>query len=595
MMVLASARWEKRLARFVVPAAIAAVTLFVYAWRLGSAPRHLHYDEIFFALQGHSIATTGHDMNGRSWPLYFQLDATFNWYQPLAVYFTALWLKLLPVTDAAIRFPTVVVGVVDSVLMYFVGLRIFRRTDLAVAASAILATSPAHFIQSRVAMDYVYPLPFVLCWLVCFLIFLERQNPVWLFAATSSLGIGCFSYIASVVMMPVYLICTAGVLLFQRRSLSLTVIAVAGFVIPLIVAAPLFLRTPDAYSGLMKKYWPMTAGRTTLNPFQAARETVNYTSLTERVSLYYDFFNPAYLFLAGGTNLTNSTRRAGVFLYSLAFLLPLGAYTAIRRRSVIDVVLLIGFMTAPLAAITIDEPYTIDREMEVVVFGAILAVYGIEACARAKVDRTMASFVTVVAVVATAVSGGYGLFAGVMRGHLSASAIVATASGLAVIGVAQATIRLGDGRPLLLCLLLAIALQFVVFLRDYTTDYSSRAAAWFGGNIRGAVLSLIALDDRDGGPAVYISADIPYISSFWRWYLIGNRRLDLSQRTSFFDREQFSRLTMPQGSLVLGAANDDVLATAERTGALHVRKRITDANPADIGGGEHVDFVIYAK
>ena len=45
---------------------------------------------------------------------------------------------------------------------------------------------------------------------------------------------------------------------------------------------------------------------------QKVRELLNYTNVQDKVSIYWNFFNPSFLFLAGGSNLSLSTRIAGV-------------------------------------------------------------------------------------------------------------------------------------------------------------------------------------------------------------------------------------------------------------------------------------------
>jgi hypothetical protein len=67
--------------------------------------------------------------------------------------------------------------------------------------------SPAHFIHSRLLMDYLYPVPFVLLWLWCLLKFDETEKP----SLCMGRGIHAWrrlSYIAAVAFLPLYLMFT---------------------------------------------------------------------------------------------------------------------------------------------------------------------------------------------------------------------------------------------------------------------------------------------------------------------------------------------------------------------------------------------------
>lgn len=170
----------------------------LYLPALDRVPLHLGFDEIFFGLHAHALAETGRDANGRLLPLYLQASPSSNyWIQPAAPYFTALVLQVVPFSDAAVRLPTVMVGLTNLVLLYFVAYRIFGREALALPAAALLALTPAHLIHSRLGVDYLYPLPFTLAWLFCLLSFLERKRNRTLLIGTSCLGLGFYSYIAS--------------------------------------------------------------------------------------------------------------------------------------------------------------------------------------------------------------------------------------------------------------------------------------------------------------------------------------------------------------------------------------------------------------
>src|SRR2546425_13165693 len=114
---------------------LAGLVLALYAPSLGRAPIYLAHDEVFVALNAHSIASTGRDVSGRFLPLYFQMYRNVSnniWFQPMIVYFTAVFLKLRPVSEAGIRLPSVCVGIADVVVLFFLAKRIFQRERLAV-------------------------------------------------------------------------------------------------------------------------------------------------------------------------------------------------------------------------------------------------------------------------------------------------------------------------------------------------------------------------------------------------------------------------------------------------------------------------------
>jgi len=66
------------------------------------------------------------------------------------------------------------IGLTDIVLMFFVVRRMFKREALALVAAGMLALTPAHFMLSRHGVDYLYPIPLLLVWLLCLLTYLEH-------------------------------------------------------------------------------------------------------------------------------------------------------------------------------------------------------------------------------------------------------------------------------------------------------------------------------------------------------------------------------------------------------------------------------------
>ena len=378
-------------------AALFAGTVALYGTLLTYSPPYLHEAEVLFGLHAHAIATTGHDVYGRFMPLYFQMKPIGDnvWFHPAIVYVTALFLKVLPFTEWAIRLPSVLVAATNVVLLFFIARRIFGRERLALLAAVLLALTPAHFINSRIAMDYVYPLPFVLGWLLCLLRYLETKHTPTLFLGASLLGLGVYSYIASVVMMPLYLLFTwLAIYHTADRWTRPCVIAAVGFAWPLLALPVWLYYHPAVVTQTLSRYGVEQVellvnfrGKPLAETLEELRRPLRFSSMTGRISLYWYFFDPSFLFITGGyANVVNSVRHVGVFLLPFLVLVPLGIWRVLADvPRPVNAILLAGFVTAPLAAaLVVPEPYAIDREMQLLPFGVLLATSGCGLAARPR-------------------------------------------------------------------------------------------------------------------------------------------------------------------------------------------------------------------
>lgn len=494
--------------------------LALYATNLELSPIYLCHDEILNALNGHSIATSGRDPNGRFFPLYFYIAGDY-WAQPIVTYATALVFKMLPVSEFAVRLPAALVGVTSVVLMYAVAKRIFKRELLAVISAALLAVTPAHFIHSRLGVDHLYPVPFLLAWLLCLTIFLERRQLRVLFLGTFLLGLGVYTYLASLVMMPVYFLMT-WLTLFKSglRSPRPYLVALIGFILPLLVLIPWHITHPTQYMQQVRMY--KLYDSTNLNPLQGLKDLSSYTSLTARSGVYYESYNPSLLFFSGASSLINGTRKAGVFLFPIAVFLPLGLYRLITGRlTPINLVLLLGLASAPLAAAIVAE-VAINRMLVMLPFAILISTIGVEylLTASARTWRVVAAG-----------------------------------------------------------LLLLVPVQFYYFRADYMGDYRLRSSFWFEGNIRGAVETILARDQAGQLGAVYLSQDeIQWVEAFWKFYLLEYGRQDLLDRTVYFGAKDLNPQQLPAGSVVLATANGPLKERLSSSGAFRQAIPILELN-----------------
>ncbi len=478
-------------------AALIGATTVVYSLWLGYSPIYMHDAEVLFALHARSIAATLRDTNGTFLPLYFHMPSIGAnvWFHPMIVYFSALFLKVLPFADWSVRFPSVVVGAIDVLLMYFVALRLFRSPAYAWIVAACLALTPAHFIHSRLEMDYLYPVPFVLGWLLCLLRFDDTEERWLIWLAGLVLGVGFYSYIAAVAFMPLYLVFTWLYLFAKYRGVRRAHVAfTAAFCLPLIAFVAWRFLYPQVFSGTAYRYAITRRG-----VVFGVLHLLNYTVIGDYVSNYWNFYNPNFLFLAGSPNFQSSTRAAGVFLAPVALFLAVGLYqVVITEKPRVSALLIAGFLTAPIPAVLVEEPYAIYREMELLVFACLLAGFGIRALLQHGSSRRRA-----VAIVAIA----------------------------------------------------AMPVQFGYFMKDYFTDYRLNSFGWFGGNLRAAVSTVVDIDRERPVPAVFLSTRIPYALERWHYYLAEDDCESMLERTHALEPTD-ALAGIPAGSLVVVPIED---------------------------------------
>ena len=173
-----------------------AVALFVaacvvYAWRLDAMPTYLSPDEAIISVDAHALATTGRDIRGTTMPLYFHIQMPgqqrSGWFTPVIFYLSAAFYQVLPFSEGSVRMPSVFIGLVNLVLIYALAKRRFNSAWIALATAGMLALSPAHFIFSRYALDYLYPVPFILSWLLCLQRALCELRVTYLFGSLRSI------------------------------------------------------------------------------------------------------------------------------------------------------------------------------------------------------------------------------------------------------------------------------------------------------------------------------------------------------------------------------------------------------------------------
>ena len=158
-----TATWKSRLHRWYLAARPLLLVLIVgvalRAYDITVNPSELITDELDLYNSAHSIATTGHDIDGSLLPY---LSSSFTRNPPMyaiAEYVTSLVFGNGPF---GLRLPAIAFGTLAIVLIYAIAFELTRRRDVAIAAAIVQATQPIFVAFSRIAWEPASELPFLL-------------------------------------------------------------------------------------------------------------------------------------------------------------------------------------------------------------------------------------------------------------------------------------------------------------------------------------------------------------------------------------------------------------------------------------------------
>jgi hypothetical protein len=235
-----------------------------------------------------------------------------------------------------------------------------------VAAAAIFASTPLLWRQYHSAPSTLYVLPFVAAWLAAVAFHQTSGAPVAFAVAGALLGAGVYTSASAAVMMPLYLVLTVFAVPALRRPPFAALALFAGaFGAAAAPRALSLILHPDRFRHIVNAAHLYDANR--FNVLQGIREMSSWLGLTARSEVYWDYFNPAFLFLS-----------PAVLLWPLAVLLPLGLYHVVDAETTPMARLAMGgFLTAPLAASLSAAAPVPGRIVWVTPFAALLSVYGL--------------------------------------------------------------------------------------------------------------------------------------------------------------------------------------------------------------------------
>ena len=364
--------------------ALLLLTAVIYSLGLAGPNATPAANEASLIVPARTIASTGHDADGRRWPLFLHF-AEDVWQQPIPGYAVALSQGVAGESVVAARAMSVAIAIVNVALLYLISRQLFAARYLPLLCGFLLLATPLHLIEGRTARDTIYVLPFVLVWLLRMLTTVRRPgsaSPVW---TGLWLGVGVFS--ATVAPLQMLLLLALSIALLAGRNAAWRTDAakmVAGFCAPLAVAVIWFALHPEAYGDTWGRWLILKAH--VRNPIEGIRATINWNTLATRTSTYWSLLNPATLFLPLEAGRADFSDKAAVFLSAVGVMLLIGIRQVIRTCDrATSMTLLGGLLLAPIAAATFGESNTLNRAMTIVPFVLLVGAFGLDSLMTSRV------------------------------------------------------------------------------------------------------------------------------------------------------------------------------------------------------------------
>ncbi len=345
-------------------------------WQIGHVPISLDWDEASLGYNAYSIMLTGKDEYGKVLPVVLE---SFGDFKPaLYAYLIIPFIPIFGLTEVAVRLPSALIGIIAVLLTYFLTKELFKRTDLALTASFLLAISPWHIQFSRVAFESSVGMAFNLAAILFFLKGIKK--PLLFNISAIFFSLSLYTYQSEKLFVPLMLLILISVFFRDLKRIPKKNILLAVLTL-IILSLPMTVFTLTNQNGLARAKGVSFLSDTNsllqrnVKIIEHDRERGDYIGLlfdNRRVVYvktviqgYLSHFDLNWLFIAGdATNRHHAPQMGLMYLIELPFLL-IGLYILIFNSFVpldkkTKIFLLLWILATPIpASFTTGVPHAV--------------------------------------------------------------------------------------------------------------------------------------------------------------------------------------------------------------------------------------------
>lgn len=355
-----------KLALFII--VLLSAVLRIY--KLDQIPPSLNWDEAANGYNAYTIANWARDEWGQTLPLVFTSFRDDK--HPVEIYITAIFVKLLGLSDFSARLSGAVIGILSVVVIFFLAKELFKSNLAAFLAALFLAVSPYHSFLSRGLMEFEFATFFFMLGLLLF--YFSFRGKSWLIEISFlSFGLSLLSYHPSKIVVPPMVILLVIIYFKQLRKLSFNFYT--GIFIFLVFIT--FLIIDPRLLGVARAQQTKFANDI-IEKTQTYQKTKSLALGLGEITLkqYVTHFTPQYLFIAGDQNPRNSVKTHGQFYKIDALFLIIGLIFLLISRSKVTVVLLSWILLAPIPASLVNGAPNATRAIFMLGSLNLLAAFG---------------------------------------------------------------------------------------------------------------------------------------------------------------------------------------------------------------------------
>lgn len=317
-------------------------------YKVDSVPPAISWDEAAFGVNANFLANHARDEYGQLLPLFFKSFGDDK--HPVHIYLTAIPVKFFGLNEFSVRLPSVLFGVGNVMLIYFLTYLLFGKKELALIAALFLAISPYSIHFSRFNHEANFVLFFFLLGLTLFFYFIKTGQKL-LPLAILSFGVCFITYHNAKVLVPVTIF-TLGLLYYKKIIKDR-----AGVLISLII-----ILTFSYLVFLNPQLLGLARIKQTSQGLDEVKNTRLYQSTNNeflgKVNLAFDqyllHFTPQFLFFQGDKN-PRLSFQTGEFHKIDALFLIVGLLALTYKGSRASLVLIVWALVAPLPSSLVAE------------------------------------------------------------------------------------------------------------------------------------------------------------------------------------------------------------------------------------------------